>query len=112
MDERWFFRVNQTMERTVDNYMVHVVTSAYTLEGSLNCTSTIVTETCVAEIGQVNHDVKVESTQVHVQPRASSDWTSNNISRTLPHDEPTMETPGSLWALGYIYTYFGSYSGW
>ncbi|KAF3033157.1 hypothetical protein E8E12_004302 [Didymella heteroderae] len=112
MDERWFFRVNQTMERTEDNYMVHVVRSTYSPETASNCTSTIITETCVIEIGQVDYDIEVKGTQVHVLPRASSQWTSNNISRTLPHDQLTTERPGPLWALGYMYTYFGSYSGW
>lgn len=31
-DERWFFGVNQTYERTADNYMVHILRSTYTPE--------------------------------------------------------------------------------
>ena len=60
MDERWFFRVNQTMERTDDDYMVHIVRSTYTPETTSNCTSTIVTETCIIEIGQVNYNIEVK----------------------------------------------------
>lgn len=112
MDERWFFRVNQTIELTEDNYIVHVVRSTYTPETAPNCTSTITTETCVIEIGQVNYNIEVKGTQVHVLPRRSSEWTSNNISRALPYDGKTTERPGPIWALGYMYTYFGSYSGW
>jgi len=111
-DERWFFRVNQTMERTDDDYMVHVLRSTYTPGTAPNCASTIVTETCVIEIGQANYNIEVEGTQVQVLPRSSSDWFSDNITHPLPHDQPTMERPSPLWALSYMYTYFGSYSGW
>ncbi|KAH6611856.1 hypothetical protein C7974DRAFT_85820 [Boeremia exigua] len=111
-EERWFFRVNQTYERTADNYMVHVLRSTYTPETAQNCTSTVITETCVIEIGQVDYDIEIRGTQVSVLPKTSSQWVSNNISRTAPHDAPTSERPGPLWALGYMATYFGSWSGW
>lgn len=52
-DERWFFRVNRTYERTTDNYMVHVLRSTYTSETAQDCTLKIVIETCVIKIGQV-----------------------------------------------------------
>ncbi|KAJ8105968.1 hypothetical protein OPT61_g9852 [Boeremia exigua] len=111
-DERWFFRVNQTYERTADNFMVHVLRSTYTPEVDSKCMSTVITETCVIEIGQVEYNVEVKGTQVKVLPRASSEWVSNNISRTAPHDTKSTERPGPLWALGYMSTYFGSWSGW
>ena len=110
--DRWFFEVNQTYSRTADDYIVHVLRSTYALETSKNCTSTVITETCVIEIGQVNYNIEVKGTQVTVLPRTSSEWISNNISRTEPHDTPTLERPGPLWALGYMATYFGSWSGW
>lgn len=110
--DRWFFEVNQTYSRTADNYMVHILRSSYAVETSKNCTSMVVTETCVIEIGQINYNIEVKGTQVKVLPRTSSEWISNNISRTEPHDATTLERPGPLWALGYMATYFGSWSGW
>lgn len=111
-EERWFFQVNQTYQRTPENYMVHVLRSTYSPETSQNCTATIITETCVIEIGQVDYNIEIEGTQVTVLPRVPSEWTSTNISHTPPHDAPTTERPGPLWALGYMATYFGSWSGW
>ena len=108
----WFFSVNQTYSRTADNYMVHVLRSTYTPSTLKNCTSEVVTETCVIEIGQIDYNIEVKGTQVTVLPRPSSEWTSNNISRTETHDAPTAKRPGPLWALGYMATYFGSWSGW
>lgn len=111
-DERWFFQVNQTYERTADDYMVHVLRSTYTPETAQDCTSTVVTETCIIEIGQVDYNIEVKGTQVTVLPRASSEWVSNNISHTAAQDATSTGLPGPLWALGYMVTYFGSYSGW
>lgn len=72
-DERWFFRVNETYELTADNYMVYVLKSTYTPETSQNCTSTVVTETCLIEIGQVDYSVEVVGTKVNVLPRGTSE---------------------------------------
>ena len=110
--DRWIFEVNLTYSRTADDYIVHNLTSTYALEIQKNCTSTVVTETCVIEIGQINYKIVVKDTEVTVLPRTSSEWISNNISRTEPHDAPIIERPCSLWTFGYMATYFGSWSGW
>lgn len=103
--DRWFFEINQTYSRTADNYMVHVLRGTSTPRKLMNCTPIVITETCVIEIGQVSYGIEVEGTQVTVLPKTSSEWTSTNISRTKPHDAPTLERPGPLWALGYMATY-------
>ena len=110
--DRWFFNVNQTYSRTADNYMVHVLRSTYTPSTLKDCTSEVVKGTCVIGVGQIDYNIEVNGTQVTVLPRPSSEWTSNNISRAEPHDAPTAKRPGPLWALGYMTTYFGSWSGW
>lgn len=111
-EDRWFFRVNQTYERTADNHIVHVLRSTYTPETTQDCKSTTVTETCVIEIGQIDYNIEIKGTEVSVLPRTTSEWVSKNISHTAPHDTPSTERPGPLWALGYMATYFGSWSGW
>ncbi|KAH7402919.1 hypothetical protein BKA66DRAFT_564805 [Pyrenochaeta sp. MPI-SDFR-AT-0127] len=110
--ELWFFDVSLNLTRHTDNYLQVTLQSLYTTTTTKDCVATQVTETCQIQIARSAYNIVIEDTKVTVLPRRLSEWTSENVLRTEPHDSPSLARPGPLFALPYMGTYFTSYSGW